>query len=266
MNQRQKAAAVGIGLLGVAALAALPAWAESADFHTNPLLTAADHAAATVCHRLPGHTFEIAGRPLPLCARCSGIWLGTALVLALTAGAGRGRSLLFPGRPGVLALGALVGVMGLDGINALLFDTGGPFLYPPHNTVRLFTGLGAGLAVGLLLVPAFAWSAWREGEYRPILRRPREWIALFALAIVLALVLLSNQPPLLYVLALVSTATIPLVLTLLYTILVLLALRRESCAATWRDLWSVLVAGALLATAQMALLAWIRHAVTGAWL
>ena len=53
------------------------------------LLDKADHAAFAVCHRISERSFTFAGRPLPLCARCSGTYLGALaglIVLARAAG------------------------------------------------------------------------------------------------------------------------------------------------------------------------------------
>ncbi|MGE0866231.1 MAG: DUF2085 domain-containing protein [Vicinamibacterales bacterium] len=38
-------------------------------------------AGAVVCHQLPERSFALAGRQLPVCARCSGLYLGVALGL-----------------------------------------------------------------------------------------------------------------------------------------------------------------------------------------
>ena len=47
-------------------------------------------AGARICHQRPERGFLIAGRPMPVCARCSGLYAGAALAgpLALTAVAG----------------------------------------------------------------------------------------------------------------------------------------------------------------------------------
>ncbi|MRR32525.1 DUF2085 domain-containing protein, partial [bacterium] len=36
-----------------------------------------------VCHQIASHTLEIGGKLLPLCARCTGMYLGTLLALAV---------------------------------------------------------------------------------------------------------------------------------------------------------------------------------------
>ena len=50
------------------------------------LLDKADHAAYAVCHRIPARSFAFAGRPLPLCARCSGTYLGAVAGLIVLVG------------------------------------------------------------------------------------------------------------------------------------------------------------------------------------
>lgn len=250
-------ALLSLGLLGLWTVA------EPHRLHGDGLLGAADWLAGTVCHRLPGHGFLIADRPLPLCARCSGLYLGAALVLTLAVLSGRVRHGAFPSRPQLWLWGGLVAAMGLDGVNALLFDLGAPHLYPPHNTVRLLTGLGAGLALGVMLLAAFSQSAWRSPVWRPLLSGPREAAASLFLALLLALALLGNQPAVLYVLAIVSTAVIPVLLVMLYTVLTLTLRRRDGRATMWRELAADLAVGAAPAALQIILLAWLRQTVIG---
>ncbi|HEC34484.1 MAG TPA: DUF2085 domain-containing protein, partial [Chloroflexi bacterium] len=40
------------------------------------LLTKVDLVGYAVCHRIPSHSFFVGGRQLPLCARCTGTFLG----------------------------------------------------------------------------------------------------------------------------------------------------------------------------------------------
>lgn len=69
------------------ALAAGVAWALVSLLFAAPLAASAGHdgAAATiyralhvVCHQLPERSFHVAGHPLAVCARCSGIYFGFA--------------------------------------------------------------------------------------------------------------------------------------------------------------------------------------------
>ena len=60
------------------------------------LLDKADYVAYAVCHRIPERTFIFAGRPLPLCARCSGTYLGALAGLIVLILRGRGRAADLP--------------------------------------------------------------------------------------------------------------------------------------------------------------------------
>ena len=95
-----------------------------------------------VCSQAASHSFWLAGRPLPLCARDLGLFGAFLLALPFVRG---------PGRPRWLwGLAPLV----LDGLNSLVFDDLGWALYAPSNPLRLATGALAGVSLAMLLAPA----------------------------------------------------------------------------------------------------------------
>src|SRR5690606_5178214 len=101
------------------------------------VLLDANVLAYSVCHRIPSHSFTIAGRQLPLCARCSGIFLSALATLVLLARM-RPRARSMPDTP-VLGLFLLfIAIMGIDGVNSMatLFPIA-PSLYEPRNWLRL---------------------------------------------------------------------------------------------------------------------------------
>jgi uncharacterized membrane protein len=96
---------------------------------------------SVVCHQLPARSFHLAATPLPVCARCSGIYLGAAWAAALlmatrrlSAGSADGRHIRI-----VLALAALPVAATL----ALEWFTG----HDPGNVIRALSGLPLGAAV-----------------------------------------------------------------------------------------------------------------------
>jgi uncharacterized membrane protein len=99
------AALVGLVALpgGLVVIEAL-AWMAGA-----PLLAAVERALGPVCHHDPARTLGVAGSLLPVCARCSGLYLG------LVVGPAVGWWLPWRGRPLVWAVGlsALSVVLGL---------------------------------------------------------------------------------------------------------------------------------------------------------
>ena len=104
-----------------------------------------------VCAQRPSHSFRFDGQPLPVDARMTGIYFGTASALGwclLACRAQRSgrltRSLWI-----LVALGVVT--MALDGLNSLASDLALPTPYASTNQTRVVTGLLAGVAVGMLL-------------------------------------------------------------------------------------------------------------------
>lgn len=248
-------------LLAILVAALLIFWLS----HTPPgLLGKADAVGYAVCHRIDLRSFHLGERPLPLCARCSGMYLG-ALGGALYQ-LRKGKRGGLPPLKFALPLGLLGLAFAVDGINSYLhFFPGVAGLYPPGNTLRLVTGTGLGLLVSAVLLPAFHQTAWAEWDERPALD---SWRALGGLLLVgagIVLLVLSDNPLLLYPLALLSAAAAPAILTLCYGLLVMILFRGDNQARSARDLWLPLVSGFAVALLQIALIDWLRFNFTGTW-
>ena len=89
--------------------------------------------------------------------------------------------------------------------------------------------------------------------------------ALVGLALLVDLIVLWENPLLIYPLAILSSLSVPLILTMVYTILLTMLVKRENQARRWADLRLILVAAAGMALLQVALVDWIRYALTGTW-
>ncbi|MGB1253295.1 MAG: DUF2085 domain-containing protein, partial [Candidatus Promineifilaceae bacterium] len=203
------------------------------------------------------------GRALPLCARCSGIYSGIMLSFMMIVIAGRTRHASFPPTNISFFLFSLIALMGFDGLNALFFDLGLTHFYEPHMTLRLLTGLGAGLAIGVFVFAMFAQTIWQRVVWQASLHDSRELLSLLLLAVLMSLLILSNQPTILFVLAIVSTVGVVAVLGMLYTILVLIVLRRESFGVSSWHVIPPYAAGLLIAMVQIMLMATFRYNLTG---
>ena len=228
------------------------------------LLQGADYAGYAICHRITERSFTIAGRQLPLCARCTGIYLGISLTFLVLLMAGRTRRSALPPLRLLLVLGGFIGAMGIDGLNSYShFFPGAPHLYEPQNWLRLVTGAGAGLTMGLLTFPALAQTLWRRQEWQAVISSGRELAGLVALAGLLVLLVLSNQPPLLYVLGIASAAGVLLILTALNAILLLIVLRQDGQASRWQQAITPLAAGLTLALLEIGAVGVVRFQLTG---
>jgi uncharacterized membrane protein len=226
------------------------------------LLDKADRAAFAVCHRLPERTFHIAGRALPLCARCSGTYLGTIAGLAVLALRGRGRASGFPRLRDAAILALFLLAWAGDGANSFLALLGLPHLYEPHNLLRLVTGALEGLAIASFILPVANLTLWAAPEPARSIetRADLAWLLVGA-AVVVALVS-SELTVLLYPLALLSGLTIVGLFGLLNGMLVLMLLRREARATRWRPLLAPLLLGVALALGELAAIGAVRDWLT----
>jgi hypothetical protein len=166
--------------------------------------------------------------------------------------------------PVLLVLVGFIGVMGLDGINSYThFFPNFPHVYAPRNWLRLLTGMGAGLAMGLLIFPALMQTLWRVQDSTPIIDSFGELAGIILLAGSVIVLALSNQPVILYVLAIVSVVGTLLILAAINAVLLLIVLRRDGVAANWRETALPLTTGLMLAVGELATIAWLRLSLTG---
>lgn len=227
-------------------------------------LTGADWIGAGICHRITSRTFTVYGRQLPLCARCTGIYLGIVLSFLILILAGRGRRVNMPKMPILLAMLGLVAIMGIDGVNSYThFFPNFPHVYEPRNWLRLVTGMGAGLAMGIFVFPALTQTLWQDQEYKPVLNNFGELMLLFLVAGITIALVLSNQPAILYVLGLVSAAGVLLILTTINVVMLLTLMKKDGRAVNWRDTAVPLSIALIIAIAQVSLITLMRLNLLG---
>ncbi len=229
------------------------------------LLGKADAIAYSVCHRIEGHSLHLDDRQLPLCARCTGMFLGALLGLLYQSRVGRGRSGMPSWKVGVV-LGLLFLAFGVDGVNSYLhFFPGAPGLYEPQNWLRLITGTGMGLGISAVLYPAFNATVWSAVDERPALPGLRSLGALVALAALMDALVLTENPLILYPLALISAGSVVLLLALIYSMVWIMLFRMENRYQRFRQLFYPLVAGFAVALLQIAAIGWLRYLLTHTW-
>lgn len=252
--------AIGLGIVLVMAFYTLTDTAHLIHSHA---LDGADWVGYAVCHRITERSFVINGRQFPLCARCTGMYLGVALTVIVIFLSGRLRWSDLPPLPILLVLIGFIGLMGIDGINSYshFFPTA-PHLYEPRNWLRLLTGMGTGLAMGVFMLPALAQTLWRQPDYRAPIGNFRELAGLVVVALTAVLLLLSNQSTILYVLALVSTAGLLFIITAINTVFLLILLRRDGRAERWRETAVPLLISFILALIEISAVSIVRFNLT----
>ncbi len=162
---------------------------------------------------------------MPLCARNTGIYLGFFLGIAYLVALGRAKRIAFPPVLVMATLVAFVGLMGIDGLNSTAKDFGLPYLYEPHNLLRLGSGLGMGISVAIFLLPALGILLWREGERAPIIGSFADLTPLLVIGMAAFLAVASQVGLALYPVAIASTAGVVILLSII-NLLVLLAMTR----------------------------------------
>jgi len=248
--------------IGVVALAVSGLWLA---LTPGGLLGKADAVGYAVCHRIDLRSFHLGERALPLCARCTGMYLG-ALVSGFYYKLRRPRAAGYPPRAILMALGLCAAVWALDGLNSFATAVPGlPSLYQPLNPLRLLTGSLIGVGLMTLIMPAFNQLAWHEPHSEPILGTWGELGGLLALVAGIDLLILTENPLLLYPLALLSSLGVLVLLTLAYSLISLQVLRKVGQARRWVDLWPALLMSASLALLQIGVLDLLRFILTGTW-
>ena len=212
---------------------------------------------SAVCHQDPAHSFFVYGRQMPLCARCTGMYLGALLSLAFHFRQGKLGSL--PPRKMLIPLELFFLAFALDGMNSLAASLGlGWHLYETTNLTRLITGTGAGLVVGAVLAPIFNQTAWASWVKASALPNGKKLAVLLAAAAVIILVVYAGPQALRYPAAILSVLGVLAVLCLAYTTLALIILNRENIANSLRDLLLPLLVGMLMAFLQISFFAFLR--------
>jgi uncharacterized membrane protein len=230
------------------------------------VLGKADAIGYAVCHRIDGHSLHLGDRQFPLCARCTGMYLGALTGLVGMVLMGRGRAAGMPRRRVMVLLVGFMALMGVDGLNSYAtFFPGLPHLYEPQNWLRLITGLGNGLFLAALVLPVLNQTLWRDWEPRPVLGNLRELLVLVAAAAVVAVLVLSDNVVVLYPLALLSALGVVALVVALNTTLLLIGLRRENRVGGWAGAVLPLLAGFTLALIEIGAVDAVRFAIFHTW-
>jgi hypothetical protein len=171
-----------------------------------------------------------------------------------------------PSRRVTLVLIAMGLAFGVDGLNSYFhFFPNAPTLYETTNLSRLLTGTGMGLVIAAALYPSFNQAIWKTPSPNRPLRNLRHLGVLLGLAFLLDLVVLTENPIVLYPFALISAVGVILILTLVYTMVWVVFLGTEHQYQRWSELLTPALGGFGFAILQIAILDFGRYWLTGTW-
>jgi len=212
---------------------------------------------SSVCHQIPSHSYHSDTQQFPLCARCSGLYLGSLIGIIYYSLQGRKAGL--PKKIWIILLVVLFLIWGVDGVNSLASDLmNRPFLYTTTNITRLVTGYGMGLVMSTALITLFNITIWKDISKQPLLNSFWQVFGYVGISTITTLLLINSNPILFLVLAFASLLSVLLIITLLYTIFWVIVFRREGQFDRLANLGLFLLAGFSTALIQIALLNTLR--------
>jgi uncharacterized membrane protein len=218
-----------------------------------------------ICAQRPSHTLTFGGGLLPFDARMTGIYTGfLAAFLALLA-MRRHRRAGLPSKGAMLTIVLLAGAMATDGFNSLFTDLGFGTPYETDNRIRLFTGMGAGVGLAVMLCMLLGMSLWQRPSARDrVVGHWWEPVLLYLGAAAVALLLLTGHPLLLAPTTVVLVASAVTAFSGLALAALVLITRQENSFTRASELQPQIVLAVVLGTAAIGLLACGRFAVEAA--
>jgi uncharacterized membrane protein len=213
----------------------------------------------------PSHSVFLGGEQLPLEARMGGIFLGFLCSVALVAVLGRLRASRPPTGTLGVACWSLVALTALDGLNAFFSDGGLAHLYAPNAPLRLLTGLGAGLGLGLMSVPVVASVVWSQPSDEASIEDPVEFLAALAIVGLVGALLLAGVGALLWPFALAMLGGVVVAFGVANLYIIVLATGRLRQAVTLSSLSGGLLSSLGLTLLELGALSGLRNFLIAAF-
>jgi uncharacterized membrane protein len=249
-------------------LIALVMWVS---FTPDGILGKADAVGYAVCHRITVRSFAYTdeGRQLPMCARCTGTFIGVLIGLL---GPGllfrRRHAGMWPSMPIMVVMIALSAFWAFDGANSFTFLIPSdkiPHLYQPGNFLRLLTGTAHGITMGSMILPIANASLWADVTTKRTLNSFWEYLALLGIGAVMMAMILSEQPIFMYPLGLISAVGAMSILSVVNTVLMATILRQENQARSLREALPLIMFGFAMTTSLIGMIDAMRFAMFGTW-
>jgi uncharacterized membrane protein len=205
-----------------------------------------------LCHQLPERSLFIGGYQLPVCARDTGTMLGFGTVMVFYVLAKRWKRAKLPDVTMLVVAGIGFALFAFDGLSSYIG------FRETSNAVRVISGLGFGLSLGIMLLTVFSYIA--KGD---ITRRTFTWKDLAILIPVLILIYFGVTTDLgvawYYI---VSTLIIFFLILLAGTLFFILFSLLTEGKPRWHRL-KVLAPLTITSVALLLMTLWLFHSITG---
>jgi len=229
---------------------------------------------------LPGESAARAGFPfinlvapntatkMPVEARMYGMFAGFLVMWLYVFWRGRGRSAVMPPPLVMLAYVSFIAMMGVDGVNATLYDihnagVPNPYAYLPRLDVRFITGWLCGIGMAGIVLPAVNYSLWKYAAAKPMFDRLTDLLPLLLIGAVILVLLTTGSGLFFYPLAVLAPLGILATIGALNVVLVLTLGHKERFAATWREALNPIALALCFALVELGALSLMRFAAFG---
>lgn len=138
----------------------------------------------SVCHQLPSRSLSIGGLVLPVCSRCSGIYIGFTITAVILFAMFRKKENDLP-PPYVLIILALFFFSTI--VDGIASNFG---LYSTNNSLRFITGFLCGSSIITIIYPVFTFQYYKDSKKEKIFKRPVKFIIYIVLLIIFIIVTL----------------------------------------------------------------------------
>jgi uncharacterized membrane protein len=216
-----------------------------------------------LCHQLAERSFFIHEHQTPLCARCTGMYLGFAISVIFLIVRRRVRAARPPAAGIVSVIIGFVTIMGIDGINSTIsIIPGAPQLYHTTNVHRIVTGTLFGMGVAMLFLPIFNSAIWAQPTGDRTIKNWRELAILIAVCLGLDAIVLTQADWLFYPIVILSIVGPLFLLGLMGGIIVLTMRNMPNSVQRWPQFAAPLLAGVALGLMLITFMDILRVSVT----
>jgi len=124
----------------------------------------------SVCHQIPERTIFFGNIAMPICSRCTGIYIGFTISIISMIVLFRKKESGFP--PLYIVILSLIFIIStvLDGIFSYLY------IYNTNNIIRIITGYMFGTGIALILYPVFPYQFYKESSDKKIFSTAKQFI------------------------------------------------------------------------------------------
>jgi|GEM_PF-1494925 len=201
------------------------------------------------------HSIMLGGFPSVVCARNTGIYVGTLTVYFWSLLSSRTRLFGFPSLRISIILASFVVLMAVDGFNSLAHDLGISTPYKTTTLTRLGTGLLMGTAAGCFLVPVLNGILWKESSNKPFVDNTRSLAGLLCMQVPLFLIVALKLDFFALPLALLTTMATIVLFTTINLIFIVAIFNRLNKARNLLDILPEISISVLLSLGELSITA-----------